>query len=228
MRQFAVIGLGRFGMTVAEALSEKGAPVLAVDAKPEPIEEVMDTVAQAMQMDSTDRDALKSSGVLDVDVVVVSIGENMEASILTTALLKQLGAKTIVARATTRLHGEILKLVGADKVVYPEYDEGLRLANSIFLPSIVDRVDFPGGLTVADIKPPKRFLGKTLKELDLRAKYSINVLFVRRPGQAADTGSEAAPEDESRFIPKPGYKIENGDVLVVIGDSADIEALHDK
>jgi len=221
MRQFAVIGLGRFGMTVAETLAKKGAPVLAIDSDPDVIERVKDMVSDAVQMDSTDESALRQSGVLDVDVVVVSIGECVEASILTTALLKRMGAKMIVARANSDIHGQILKLVGADRVVYPEYDEGVRIANTIFLPSILERVEFPGGITLTEMRAPKKFVGKTLSELQLRTKYGINVVFFKREG--AKKG-----EPETRFVPKPDYRISKDDIMVIVGDTKAIESLHQK
>jgi len=221
MRQFAVIGLGRFGMTVAETLAKKGAPVLAIDSDPDVIERVKDMVSDAIQMDSTDESALRQSGVLDVDVVVVSIGECVEASILTTALLKRMGAKMIVARANSDIHGQILKLVGADRVVYPEYDEGVRIANTIFLPSILERVEFPGGITLTEMRAPKKFVGKTLSELQLRTKYGINVVFFKREG--AKKG-----EPETRFVPKPDYRISKDDIMVIVGDTKAIESLHQK
>jgi len=141
MRQFAVIGLGRFGFKVAEVLAAKGAQVIAVDKDPALVEKIKDIVAEAVQLDSTDEEALRECGVEGVDVAVVSIGEDVESSILTTTILNNMGIKEIVARASTRLQAQILKEVGAARVVYPEEDMGLRVANSIFAPGVLDYID---------------------------------------------------------------------------------------
>ena len=141
MRQFAIIGLGRFGFKIAEILAEKGAQVIAIDKNHTLVEKVGNIVTEALQLDSTDEVALRESGVKDVDVAVVSIGEDVESNILTTTILKNLGIKEIVSRANTKLHAQILKEVGATRVVFPEEDMGLRVANSIFAPGVLEYIE---------------------------------------------------------------------------------------
>jgi len=223
MRQFAVIGLGRFGTKVAETLADKGAEVLAIDENEDLIQRISDTVTRAVVANGTDEAALRACGVQEVDVGVVGVGESIETSVLTTALLKKLEIPLIVARASSELHGQILEVVGATRVVFPEQDAAVRIANSILLPSVYDRIELPGGVTVAEIKPPKEFVGKTLMELQLRTRYGINVIVVKKP-VGGDEG--ASKEKEIRLMPKPDHSISEGDTLVVVGETAAIEALH--
>lgn len=220
MRQFAVIGLGRFGYKVAESLAEKGAEVLAIDDDAEVIQRISDSVTRALELDCTDEDALRASGVQEVDVAVVGIGESIEASVLTTALLKKLGIPLIVARASSELHGQILEVVGANRVVYPEHDAAIRVAHGVLLPSVFDRIELPGGVSVAEIRPPKEFVGKTLTELELRQRYGLNVIVVKQ------TAKEDGVEEEVRMMPTPDYRIAEGDIMVVVGDTSAIEALY--
>ena len=140
MRQFAVIGLGRFGCKVAETLAQKGASVIAVDTIQENVEKVSDFVTKAVRIDSTDEKALLACGIKDVDVAVVAMGEDIESSVLTTALLKNLDVAEIVARACSTLHAQILRLVGATRVVFPEEYMGFRVANSILSPGVLEYI----------------------------------------------------------------------------------------
>ncbi|NOZ23213.1 MAG: TrkA family potassium uptake protein [Planctomycetes bacterium] len=221
MRQFAVIGLGRFGYKVAATLAEKGADVLAVDENEEIIQKISDEVARAVVANSTDEDALRACAVQEVDVVVVGIGQSIESNVLTTALVKKLGVPEIVSRASSELHGQILDLVGATRVVFPEHDAAIRVANSIRLESIFDRIELPGGVTIAEIDPPASFIGKTLMELQLRTRYGINVIVVK---QSADKEEEAK---EIQMMPRPDYEIEKGDTLLVVGETESIESVHE-
>lgn len=224
MRQFAVIGLGRFGRKVAETLAKKGAPVIAIDSKPELVGKVSNFVTKAVQIDSTDEDALVASGVKDVDVAVVSMGEDVESSILTTALLKNLNIKEIVARASTPLHAQILKMVGATRVVFPEEDMGIRVANSILSPGVLEYIELGADYTLAEIEAKSESIGCTINELDLRAKYGVNVLIVKRKVFEVGKKTEETMEKETKVLPTSDYKIQEGDVLVVVGNSKEIES----
>ena len=152
MRQFAVIGLGRFGFRVAEVLSGKGAQVIAIDKDNIVVEKIRDIVTEAVQLDSTDEEALRECRVEDVDVAVVSIGEHIESCILTTAILKNIGIKEIVSRAGTKLQAQILKEVGATRVIFPEEDMGLRVANSILAPGVLEYIDLGADYNLAEIE----------------------------------------------------------------------------
>jgi trk system potassium uptake protein TrkA len=177
-----------------------------------------------LQIDSTDKEALVASGIKDVDVAVVSMGEDIESSILTTALLKNLDIKEIVARACTSLHAQILKMVGATRVVFPEEDMGIRVANSILSPGVLEYIELGADYTLAEIEAKGESVGRTLNELDLRGRYGINVLIVKRRVFEVEEGTEKTVDKEVKVLPTSDYKIQEGDVLVVVGNSKDIES----
>ncbi|MFO0794878.1 MAG: TrkA family potassium uptake protein [Candidatus Brocadiaceae bacterium] len=228
MRQFAVIGLGRFGRKVAETLAKKGAPVIAIDSNPELVEKVSDFVTRAMQMDSTDEKALMAAGIKDVDVAVVSMGEDIESSVLTTALLRNLDVPEIVARACTSLHAQILKRVGATRVVFPEEDMGIRVANSILSPGVLEYIELGADYTLAEFEAKSDDIGRTINEVDLKNKYGINVLIVKRKVLEAGESASETREKEMKVLPTSDYKIQEGDILVVVGNSKDIEFFEKK
>lgn len=225
MRQFAVIGLGRFGFKVAEVLSSKGAQVLAIDKSLRLVEKVRDIVAEAVQLECTDEDALRESGIESVDVAVVGIGEDVESSILTAALLKNLGIKEIIARAGTRLHAQILKEVGATRVVFPEEDMGLRVANSIFAPGVLDYVDLGADCNLAEIEAKGDFIGKSIRELHLKSKYCVNIIMIMKKIKETTGEDGEYTEKEIKRLPTPDYVLGEKDILVVVGDRKDIEDL---
>ncbi|MEW6193144.1 MAG: TrkA family potassium uptake protein [Bacillota bacterium] len=204
MKQFAVIGLGRFGMSVAETLTRMGYDVLAVDVDPEKVNLVMDTVTHAVQVDALDEHALKSLGIRNFDVVIVAIGEDIQANILVTVMLKEMGVKTVVAKARTELHGRVLAKVGADKVVFPERDMGVRVARALVAANIVDQIELSPDFSIMELIAPPEFVGKSIGESAIRMKHGVTVLAIRR-------GQE--------IIISPGARqtIEEGDVLVVVG-----------
>jgi trk system potassium uptake protein TrkA len=227
MRQFAVIGIGRFGFSVAKSLAEQGCQVLAIDISEECVNEVAEIVTQAVQMDATDEKNLRAMGVADMDVVVVAIGVNKEASIMTTLILKELGVKYIVAKAISDLHGKVLKRIGADRVVFPEGDMGKRLARSLVFPSIQDNLELSSDYGIFEILPPPSFTGKTLRELDIRAKYGLNVIAIKR--QAVSTGgSEAASNNQINISPLADDKMPADGVLVVVGSNESVQRFRKK
>ncbi|MFQ5714384.1 MAG: potassium channel family protein [Candidatus Scalinduaceae bacterium] len=225
MRQFAVIGLGRFGFKVAEILAEKGVQVIAIDKDHTLVEKARDIVTEAVQLDSTDEEALRESGVEGVDVAVVSIGEGVESSILTTAILKSFGIKEIVARASTKLQAQILKEVGATRVVFPEEDMGLRVANSILAPGVLEYIELGAHYNLAEIEVKGEFTGKSIKELDIKSKYGINVIMIMKKIKQEVGREGELVEKEIKELPTPDYVLKEKDILVVVGDSKDIESL---
>ncbi|MBN1794620.1 MAG: TrkA family potassium uptake protein [Candidatus Omnitrophica bacterium] len=224
MRQFAVIGLGRFGFKVAETLSELGAEVLAIDMDANLVQKAKEGVTHAVQLDSTDEEALKACGIESIDAAIVAIGEDIQSNILTSALLKKLGVKEIVARANTELHKEILKTVGVTKIVIPEEDMGVRVAKSIFSPQILEHIELSEGHALVEIEAHEDFLGKTLGDLDLRKKYKVNVIAIKKP-KPGRGGENETTEYEIHDIPSSWSRIQQGDVLVVVGTEEDIEKL---
>ncbi|MDR4498874.1 MAG: TrkA family potassium uptake protein [Candidatus Scalindua sp.] len=225
MRQFAIIGLGRFGFKIAETLGEKGAQVIAIDKNHTLVEKIKDIVTEAVQLDSTDEEALRKSGVKDVDVAVVCIGEDVESNILTTTNLKNLGIKEIVSRAGTKLHAQILKEVGATRVVFPEEDMGLRVANSVFAPGVLEYIELGAHYNLAEIEVKGDFIGKPLKELNIKYKYRVNIIMIMKKILQEHGKKGKFSEKEIKELPSPDYVLKEKDILVVVGDSNDIEVL---
>ncbi|NQT90551.1 MAG: TrkA family potassium uptake protein [Candidatus Omnitrophica bacterium] len=217
MRQFAVIGLGRFGASVATTLSEKGHQVLAIDLDEDRIQVFSDIVAQAVCVDATDEKALRTVGIEDIDAAVVSVGNNIEASILITLVLKEIGIKEVVTKSVTPDQGKVLKKVGADKVIFPERDMGIRLANSLISPKISEFIDLSPDCSIIEITPPKEFVGKSLKQLNVRAAHGLNIIAIKRSGK---DGKEMVDS-----IPEADYKIKSNDSLMIVGPNDNIEKL---
>ncbi|MCF6148656.1 MAG: TrkA family potassium uptake protein [Candidatus Kuenenia sp.] len=228
MRQFAVIGLGRFGYKVAEVLAKKGASVIAIDRRQDLVEKISDVVTKAIQIDSTNEQALLASGIKEVDVVIISIGENIESCILTTALVKNIGINEIISRACTSLHAQILKMVGATRVVFPEEDMGVRVANSVLSPGILEYLELGADYTLAEIEAKEEWIDSTINVWEVKNKFGVNVLIIKRKIVEAGEKEEEAKEKEIKLLPTSHYKIEEGDVFVILGDKKDIEAFEKK
>jgi len=223
MKQFAVIGVGRFGSSVAKTLSQKGCQVLAIDIKEAAVQDVAEFVTQAVCVDATDEKALRSVGIENVDVAVVGMGNNLEASILTTLILKEVGIKDVISKAVTEEHRKVLQRLGASKVVAPERDMGARLANSLISPEIVEHIDLSKDSSIVELIPPKEFVNKNLRDLDVRKKYNLNVIAVKRKLRVVNKEGEAEEEAKINISPEPGDIIREGDLLIVVGTNAKIE-----
>ncbi|RMG33676.1 MAG: TrkA family potassium uptake protein [Planctomycetota bacterium] len=226
MSRIAVIGLGRFGMALAKHLGRAGVPVLAIDTNLQHVNEVRDFVDAAVQMDSTDPAALEAQDVSECDVAVVAIGENFEAALLTTVLLQKMGVKRILCRAQTQTHAEIFRQLGVTEVIQPETETGIALARRLANPHLEDVIVVGPGHMLIEMKAPHSFIGKTLQELDLRRRYKVNLVAIKRPRQ------DAPPDDEQRFetlsVPGPDEEIKEEDNLVVIGPESALRTLpHD-
>lgn len=209
-QQIAVVGLGRFGSAAAAALEAAGHEVLGVDRDVEAVETMAPHLSHVVVLDATDETSLRRAGLHEVDAAIVSIAEHLESSILATLLLKRLGVPRVVAKAGTDLHSEILQRVGADQVVLPERDTGIRLANGWLPASVADSLDVVPGYGVYRVSAPPAFVGRTVGELDLRARFGVH-LFVLA------TGSEI------EVHPVDGRTIAEGDVIVLGGRPQDIE-----
>ncbi|MCA9523225.1 MAG: TrkA family potassium uptake protein [Myxococcales bacterium] len=225
MSQFAVIGLGQFGFKVATTLSELGGEVLAIDADKAIIESVKDKVDRAVCIDCTEEHSLHATGIADIDTVVVAIGQHLEISLVTTALLRKFGVPKIVARASTPLHAQILDLIGAQKVINPEDQMAVVTAQTLITPDVYNRVPIAGNLIVAEIGAKSEFVGKTLLELNFRAKYNLNVIAIRRRIPVITEEGENAFREELNDSPAANTKIEPDDTLVVVGTDRQIRRL---
>ena len=185
-----------------------------------------DKVTQSMIIDATDEESLKNLPLEDIDVAIIAIGEQIEASILTTALLKKMGIPYIIARAITDIHAQVLKQVGASEVINIEIDEGRRLAQRLIAPDVLERIPISKNQTLAEIVIPKELVGKTLLSLNLRKKLNINVISVKRT--FTDIDNLGNPVKEEKIItPQPDQVLEDKDILVIIGSDADINSLKD-
>ncbi len=217
MERFAVIGLGRFGRRLAVLLSDAGAEVIAVDRSREIVEQLRDQVTLAVSLDSTDEAALKAQGIDKVDVAVVGIGAAFEDSALTTVILKHLGVPRVIARATTSMRGRILKRIGADDLVNPESESADRWKNRLLAPSIIERIELADGYSLTQIPAPPSFFKKALGELDVRRKYNVNVVAIRRTTEETDSEGIRRTRQFVVSVPMADTRIEDGDILLLTG-----------
>lgn len=219
-KQFAVIGLGRFGSSVAIALAESGSEVIAIDNDDEKVKNISDLVTYALVLDAIDEKALRSAGVQNVDVAIVSIGENIEANILVVMLLKELKIKTIIAKAVTSLHGKVLEHLAVDKIIFPERDMAIRVAHGLVRPGIVDLLELSPEYSIIEMPAPAVFIGKSLQENQMRLKYGVNLIAIKR--MKSDKGVQ---HETWNVNPLPTDIINEGDLLVTIGLNKDLERL---
>ncbi len=215
--RFVVIGAGRFGSNVAMTLSKNGCEVTVVDSDKERIQQISDYVSNAVQLDATDEKALKSIGIEAVDVAIVSIGERMEDSILVTMTLKEMGVKTVVAKAATESHGKILARVGADKVIFPERDMAIRLANALLHPSLLEHVEVLPGYSIAEVDVPKVLWGRSIADSAVRVKHGVQIIAIKRRRPSLNKEGESVLEEEVDLIPEAETVINKGDIIMVIG-----------
>lgn len=209
-KSFAVLGLGRFGTSVANALADMGFDVLAVDSKEEHISQLSESVTHAITGDVTSENLLHSIGIRNFDVAIVAIGDDIQSSILTTILLKEAGVPYIVSKAQNDLHARVLEKVGADRVVFPEKDMGIRVAHNLSKTNVLDFIELSKDDSIMEIIPPAKWIGKSLKDAQVREKYGISVIAIKKG-------------ENIQVAPKADYIIEQGNLLVVIGTNHDIQ-----
>ncbi len=212
MRQFAVIGLGRFGMRLAKALAERKAEVIAIDRDPKRVEAIQELVDVAIQLDATDQSALAQAGVGSVDVAIVALGDDLERSVLVTIILREMNIPRIIVKGQNEEHGKILRLIGANEIIYPEEEYAERLAQRIITDNVIDMIPIFSGYSIVEILAPREFHGRTLMDVNVRRNYAVEVLAIRK-GELI------------KIIPSPLDIIEQDDVLVILGKDDDIEKL---
>ena len=212
--QVMVIGLGRFGSALALELERLGHEVLAIDRSEELVNEIAPDVTHALQLDAADEDALRAAGAADFATAIVAISSDAEPSIFATMVLKRLGVRTVIAKAGSLLHGEILARVGADRVVFPERETGLRLAHSFSVPNVLDYLDIAPNFGIEKIRPPESFIGKSLGELDLKGRLGLTPVALRRGQQVI-------------VNPSRDERLADGDELILIGHDGELEQLRD-
>jgi len=212
-KQFLVIGAGRFGSTFASTLYERGNDVMVIDNDEALIQQISGSVTHAVQANAVNETALRALGVKDFDVAVVAIGHDMQASIMACILLIELGARYVVAKAQTELHGKVLKKIGVNRVVFPEMDMGQKLAHSLVAHNIIDLIELSDDYSVVEVSASSDMVGQTLKELNLRARFGVNIIALR--SRNGDTNISPAAEDQIRA----------GDILVAVGDNKSLKKM---
>jgi trk/ktr system potassium uptake protein len=210
-RSFAVIGLGRFGAAMASTLAGLGHDVIGIDGSEDKVRALADVVSLAIQLDATDERALRAAGIKDVDVAVVSIGEDIESSLLVVTLVRELGIKNIVAKAVTPLHGRILEKLGVTRVVFPEREMAVRIAHSLVVPNVIDYIELSNEFSIVEVPAPPEFVGKTLREIGLRSRFGLTTIAIKhtRPGDKQFTNIAPGPDDV----------VQTGDVLSLLGSN---------
>jgi trk system potassium uptake protein TrkA len=205
VKQYAVIGLGRFGTSVARTLGRLGQEVLAIDTNEERLRYIADEVTHTLVADTTDIRVLNNIGIKNFDVAIVAIGENIQANIMTTLLLKEVGVPYVVAKAMNKMEGRVLEKVGADRVVFPERDMGKRIAHNLVVANMVDYIEMPQGFRIMEVKATQEMFSKNLRMLNFRSKYNVNIILITRSS------------GEVLFTPGPEDIIQTGDLLVLAG-----------
>ncbi|MDI9529713.1 MAG: TrkA family potassium uptake protein [Candidatus Cloacimonadota bacterium] len=225
MAQYAVIGLGRFGMTVARILSENGMDVIAIDKNQELVNEISNKVTQAVCMDSTEENLIRNLSLSETDAVILGIGSNIQESILTAALLKKIGVGVIYAKVENQLHGKILELIGVQHVLLPEEMVGNQLAKTLISKNILDYVNLSSGHIVVEMIAPPEFVGKTLQELSLPMKRGINVIAIKYNYLSVSEDGKNVIEKRLNDIPGANDIVNEGDVLILLGHKGNIDKL---
>ena len=210
-KEYIVIGMGRFGSSVAAALFKEGNEVLAIDKNEENIENNQDCITHGVIGDATDLQTLKEAGIRNFDTVIVAIGDDIQASILSVLLLKELGVKNVVAKAINKSHGKVLNKVGADRVIFPERDMGERVAHQLMSsPNVLNFIELADEYSIEEIKAPASMYGKNLREINLRANYNITVIATKN-------------NNKIEILPNPEQALKSEDILIVIGENEDLQ-----
>ena len=212
MKSFAVIGLGRFGTYIATALSELGCEVLAIDRDEKRINQMADVVTRAVTADAQNKDVLKALGVQDCDCAVVAIGQELAAAVLITLNLKEMGVENIICKARDEQYGKVLEKVGATRIVSPEQMVAEKLARSLHSVNVLDYIELSEDYGIIDIPAPSVWVGKTIRELNIRAKLDVNIIAVKH-------------EPKITVSPSADYRIEKEDVMVVLGRYDSLDAV---
>jgi len=214
MKRFAVIGLGKFGFHATKALYEEGNEVMAVDNDKGRVQAIDPHCSEAIVLDATDKESLKALGLENLDGVIVSTGTNIGISILICLYLQEIGVRKILAKALDEDHAKILKRVGASEIIHPERDMAVRISRGLSRPNVLDFIPLADEYDLIQVGPPREFIGKSLKDLNLRAKYNVHVIAIK----------ELVPENFV-LIPPANFVIKDSDILVMLGKSEDIKRI---
>ncbi|MBI5896130.1 MAG: TrkA family potassium uptake protein [Desulfobacterales bacterium] len=214
MKRFAVIGLGNFGFHAAKALYEDGNEVVAIDTDKARVQAIDPFCTEAVVLDSTDKEALKTLGLEDMDGVIVSTGTKISTSVLICLYLQEIGVKKILAKALDDDHGKILRRVGATEIIHPERDMAVRISRGLSRPNVLDFIPLAEEFDLIQVGPPRDFIGKSLKDLNLRAKHNVHIIAIK----------ELVPENFI-LVPSANFVIKDSDILIMLGKSEDIRRI---
>ena len=214
MKKFAVIGLGNFGFHVAKALYEDGNEVIAIDTDKARVQAIGSYATEAIVMNATDKTALKAFGLENMDGVIVSTGTNISSSVLICLYLQEIGVTRILAKAIDEDHEKILKRMGATEIIHPERDIALRVARNMSKPNLLDFIPLAEGFELVEVGPPREFIGRSLRQLNLRAKYNVFVVAIQ----------ETVPENFV-FVPPADFVLKDSDVMIMLGRTTDIDKI---
>jgi trk system potassium uptake protein TrkA len=214
MKRFAVIGLGNFGFHAAKALFEDGNEVVAIDTDKFRVQSIDPYSTEALVLDATDKEAIKSLGLETMNGVIVSTGTKISTSILICLYLQEIGVKQILAKALDDDHGKILRRVGATEIIHPERDMAVRVSRGLSRPNSMDFIPLSDEFDLVQVGPPREFIGKSLRDLNLRAKYNVHIIAIK----------ELVPENFV-LVPPAGFIIKDSDILIMLGKSEDIRRI---
>jgi len=224
MKKFIVIGLGNFGFSIAKTLIENRCEVLGIDSNRELMQKAKDFVTHAVIGDASRKEVLESLSIKDFDGAIVSIGQDMGSSILITLYLKEIGVSRIMVRATSEDHGKILKLIGVSDVIFPERDMAIRMGNMLAMKNVMDYLPLTEDYGIIEINPPKLFVGKTLKDLQISTRYGCQIIGLKFPNKHGK-GLNGSDRNNKMIVPTAADIIEADCVMVVLGKHKDIERL---
>lgn len=223
---FAVIGLGRFGQAVAEKLAEMNVDVMAIDKNEQRVEEVANTVSHSVQLNATNESSLKEVGIEDIGTAIVAVGEDIASSILICSYLKNdAHIPRVIAKAIDTRHGAVLSKLSVDTVIYPEKESGRRLAERLVSKNIFDLIDLSDTHSIVELRAPELFVDRTIADLDLRKKYNVNVIAIKRKTPIIDSESLADFKEETVISPRADETIIKGDIVVIIGERKNLEII---
>lgn len=214
-KQFAVLGLGRFGRSIAKTLSENGAEVLAVDNDMELVQDISEYVTHAVMADITDEADLRNLGLGNFDIVIIGTGSHLESSVLAVLLAKEMGVPYVIAKALDENHKKILEKIGVDRVILPEREMGVHIANKLLYGNFFELTEISDDVSIAEVIPKQEWLNKSIIESDIRAKYDLNIIAIRQ-------------QQEIIASPKPSYVIQKDDILIVLGENVNIQKFLNK
>jgi trk system potassium uptake protein TrkA len=224
-KQFAIIGLGTFGYNVAVELAKKDMQVLAIDNNGEIVNRIDRLVTQALVADAADEKAMEDAGVADCDSVVISIGGNIETSILSTLVVKELGVKNVIVKSSSHWHSRVVAKLGVDTVVYPEFEMAKKLVDNIVMPNILEQIELSKDYNLVEVIAPEEIWGKTIKNSNVRNNYGVNIIAVRKRIPIIDDNGQSDIKEEVNMMPGPDDEINQNDILVVIGSEKSLAKL---